>query len=168
MNGVEVERLNMPAGRITHTTEADTAGEPTLATVTVPRDLLVAGSNVVAVSVHNASAGSSDLSFDAMLGVAARAQACSPTFSRGDINGDGGLNVADVITLLGSLFSGQAPPACRDAADGNDDGTLNVADAITILGHLFGNAGDLPPPFGVCGPDPTDDELDCEAFPQCE
>ena len=41
-------------------------------------------------------------------------------------------------------------------------GQFNIADAVSILSHLFGGTGDLLPPFGECGPDPTDDPLvDC-------
>jgi hypothetical protein len=53
------------------------------------------------------------------------------------------------------------------AADANDDGQVNIADAIAALGHLFGGAGDLPPPFGACGTDPTDDGLTCVTFEPC-
>ena len=86
-------------------------------------------------------------------------------FRRGDVNSDGTLNIADAIALLSHLFGGAAPPLCPDAADANDDGQLNIADAITILSHLFAGAGDLPPPFGVCGPDPTEDTLPACAYP---
>jgi len=89
-------------------------------------------------------------------------------FMRGDVNADGALNIADPIALLGHLFGGEPVPSCRDAADGNDDGNLNIADAIAILGHLFGGEGDLPPPFGRCGEDPTADSLDCVSYPPCK
>ena len=88
-------------------------------------------------------------------------------FVRGDVNADGATNIADAISLLSHLFAGAASPPCAKAADANDDGLLNIADAITILSHLFASAGDLPPPFGACGLDPTEDTLPCEAFPPC-
>jgi len=90
-----------------------------------------------------------------------------PKFKRGDVNVDGGLNIADAISLLGHLFGGQPDPACKKAADANDDGNLNIADAITILGHLFGGAGPLPEPFEKCGEDSTEDTLNCLSFPPC-
>ncbi len=89
------------------------------------------------------------------------------TFKRGDVNADGGLNIADAIALLGHLFGGEPAPSCPDAADSNDDGGLNIADAIAILGHLFAGEGDLPAPFGKCGPDPTADDLPPCKFPPC-
>ena len=88
-------------------------------------------------------------------------------FLRGDCNGDGSLNLADAIQLLGVLFSGDPAPSCTDACDFNDDGTNNIADAISGLGYLFSGDPDLPPPFLVCGVDPTADSLACPDFPVC-
>ena len=80
-------------------------------------------------------------------------------FSRGDVNVDEAVNIADAINLLGHLFGDAPAPSCPDAGDANDDGALNIADAITILGHLFGGGGPLPDPFGECGVDPEADAL---------
>ena len=87
-------------------------------------------------------------------------------FIRGDANQDGNIDLADAVTCLTYLFGGGSN-TCTLALDANDDGQLNIADAITILSHLFASAGDLPPPFGACGLDPTEDSLPCEAFPPC-
>ena len=86
-----------------------------------------------------------------------------PEFDRGDCNNDGSFNIADMIFLLGGLFSGGDPGTCDDACDTNDDGQRNIADAIAGLDALFGGGGlGLPSPFGVCGLDPTDsDPFDC-------
>ncbi|NMD35308.1 MAG: hypothetical protein GYA73_05435, partial [Planctomycetes bacterium] len=89
-----------------------------------------------------------------------------PDFVRGDVNADGGLDVADAIAALRALFGGAAL-ACRDAADVNDDGVLNIADPIALLGYLFAQRAAPPPPFPGCGPDATQDELDCAAFAPC-
>jgi len=88
-------------------------------------------------------------------------------FRRGDGNSDGTLNIADAIATLGYLFAGGSEPSCLDAADANDDGAVNIADAINTLGHLFAGAGPLPEPFGSCGGDPTEDDLDCKSYPPC-
>jgi hypothetical protein len=70
LNGREVFRHNMPAGKVTCTTRAVRAIGPDLQTerqyhpFSVARDLLVEGENVVAVSVHQANATSSDLAMD--------------------------------------------------------------------------------------------------------
>ncbi len=88
------------------------------------------------------------------------------SFLRGDVNGDARRDIADAIALLNYLFTSR-PVTCLDALDSNDDGKLDIADAIRILSHLFAAAGDLPPPFETCGPDPTADPLGCASYPPC-
>src|SRR5688572_8525936 len=79
-------------------------------------------------------------------------------FRRGDSNLDGALDIADATHTLGYLFLGMpATIACEDAADSNDDGTLDLADAVHALGFLFLGSAPSPPPFDVCGRDPTAD-----------
>ena len=71
INGTEVARSNMPAGTITTNTFAasqlDGADEATFFPFTVPPGVLVAGTNTIAVEVHQNSRASSDLSFDLAL-----------------------------------------------------------------------------------------------------
>jgi hypothetical protein len=96
-------------------------------------------------------------------------------FFRGELNGDGSVNIADAIALLANLFpqpgNGPGPITCDDAADCNDDGAKNIADAVFLLSTLFPPPGGplptLPAPNGSCGEDPTADGLDCPAFPAC-
>lgn len=90
-------------------------------------------------------------------------------FYRGEINGDGKTDLADVIHLLSFMFTpGAEGLSCPDAGDTNDDGKLNLADAVTMLTYLFAQGDDLPAPHEVCGPDPNDDDLDPCVFPICE
>jgi acid phosphatase type 7 len=71
LNGTEVYRTNMPAGTITSSTLASTAvggaDESTFYQATIPTSLLVMGTNVLAVEIHQSSATSSDVSFDLSL-----------------------------------------------------------------------------------------------------
>ncbi len=86
-------------------------------------------------------------------------------FVRGDCNGDGGFNVADVVYLLEYLFIGSVALPCEDAGDIDDDGSLNIADPINYLAYLFsgGPPPAVPNPVTGCGPDVVDtDPLDCE------
>ena len=84
-------------------------------------------------------------------------------FRRGEVNQDGKINVADVLSLLAASFAG-AELQCSDAADANDDGKLNIADPIYLLQYLF-RGGDPPPaPFPGCGEDPSTDPLKCLRF----
>jgi Carbohydrate binding module (family 6)/Calcineurin-like phosphoesterase/Purple acid Phosphatase, N-terminal domain len=69
LNGVEVFRTNMPQGTISYATRAAVTAvgaeeSTTYVAAAVSPSLLVAGTNVVAVEVHQADASSSDLSFD--------------------------------------------------------------------------------------------------------
>ena len=66
LNGTEVNRsTNMPEGAVTYqTASGDAMSESTSFMYDVALDGLVAGENVIAVSVHQSSAGSSDVSFD--------------------------------------------------------------------------------------------------------
>lgn len=174
LNGTEVLRANLPEGPIGFSTLAslaiDGAAERNWVVSSVDPCLLVDGTNVVAVEVHQGSVSSSDLSFDLVL-AAERAPGgrppCGERFSRGDANGDGGLDIGDPVFTLASLFLGGAGPSCLDSADSNDDGTLDIGDPIRTLQFLF-LAGAAPPePWPGCGGDPTDDELDCADYPAC-
>lgn len=70
INGVEVGRDNMPAGPVTWATGATSAIEDAIVSFTVPNTAFVAGNNVIAVEIHQASivagplSSSSDLSFN--------------------------------------------------------------------------------------------------------
>ena len=83
---------------------------------------------------------------------------------RGDANLDGAVVViADAIQILGGLFDPEVTLLCLDAADVNDDGAVDLADPISLLNFGFGGNGPPPAaPFPDCGPDPTDDALDCQ------
>ncbi len=74
LNGHEIFRDNLPTGPVAYTTQAGDAIEPddylvrTLDVASaLPRGLLVAGTNYLTASVHQAGATSSDLAFDAAL-----------------------------------------------------------------------------------------------------
>ena len=81
-------------------------------------------------------------------------------FVRGDVRGDGRVNLSDAVTVLLHLFRGQSL-GCRDAADVDDDGSIRLDDVLAILEYLFrgGQAPELP--FPSPGRDPSEDDLDC-------
>ena len=71
INGVEATRVNMPSGNINYLTWASGSGVPvggadesTLYTYDINPDILVNGTNIIAVEIHQASGTSSDISFD--------------------------------------------------------------------------------------------------------
>jgi hypothetical protein len=85
INGIEATpRINMPSGEISYLTWAEGAGVPvggadesTFYTYDIDPDLLVDGTNVIAVEVHQVNGSSSDMSFDLEL-VGLIAGAASP------------------------------------------------------------------------------------------
>ena len=59
-------------------------------------------------------------------------------FIRGDINGDGLVDISDTIRLLRYLYLNlNQSPSCLNAADTDMDNLLTTADAIFGLGYLF-------------------------------
>lgn len=74
------------------------------------------------------------------------------TVSKGDTNGDGVIDLADVICLLDFLFVGTCTPVpCRSGqvggtGDVNKDGLANIADVIYLLSFLF-TSGPAPIPI---------------------
>lgn len=89
-----------------------------------------------------------------------------PAFRRGDSDGNGTVNLTDVVFTLNALFKGGPQPACPDAADADDNGVVNLSDGAFTLNYLFKGSGLPPPPPGPesRGPDPTPDDLDACAY----
>jgi hypothetical protein len=68
----------------------------------------------------------------------------SPSYIRGDVNGDGVIDIADVVYLLNYLFiAGPAPVPILDAGDANCDGVVDASDVVYLLNYLFVSG---PPP----------------------
>jgi len=160
VNGTEVERLNVPEGPVVVDLAAAGAGEPTSALVDIPVGLLVDGRNLLAVSVHNANLGSSDLSFDPVVFPAFSGGGCDAPFRRGDASADAAVDIGDVVTVLLHLFGGVEALDCEDGADVNDDGALDATDPVFLLNYLFqGGEGPAAPGAVFCGQDLTEDDL---------
>ena len=106
LNGVEIYRDNMPAGTVTFQTAALSAAtgadEYTFFSTNVNPSLLLQGTNILAVEVHQNSATSTDVSFDATL---------TAMVVNSDYDQDGLPNVWE-------LAHGLDP---RDPSDGNRD-----------------------------------------------
>lgn len=71
LNGVEVWRTNMPAGSVGHLTPASVAiggaDESIFVQTTISPSLLLNGTNVLAIELHQSGGTSSDISFDLQL-----------------------------------------------------------------------------------------------------
>lgn len=86
----------------------------------------------------------------------------SPSFSRGDCNGDGLIDIGDPIFTLGFLFNSVGSIPCDSSCDANDDALLDIADPVRVLSFLFSGALPLPQPtYPICAEDPTPDLLEC-------
>ncbi|MGB1771200.1 MAG: hypothetical protein ACPHP7_03080, partial [Planctomycetota bacterium] len=79
---------------------------------------------------------------------------------------DGSLNLLDATEMLLQLFQLQ-DSLCLDSLDANDDGAFNIADPLLLLDYLFSGGTPISDPSGVCGEDPTVDNLTCQEFPGC-
>jgi len=89
-----------------------------------------------------------------------------PIFKRGDADGNGSLELTDVIRALTFQFVGGVDINCLDAADVDDDGAITLTDSIRSLNFQFvGVPGTMPEPPGPveCGPD-----VEVDAFPPCQ
>ena len=56
---------------------------------------------------------------------------------RGDVDGDGDVNIADVTALIDYLLSGDATGVDLDAADCDKDGDVNIADVTSLIDYLL-------------------------------
>jgi len=61
----------------------------------------------------------------------------------GDANGDGSVNVGDVVYLVSYLYRNGPAPSPEDAGDANCDGPINVGDVVYLVSYLY---RDGPPP----------------------
>jgi len=148
--------------KITYSVAEDSAGEPEAFTLgsscgspVVPSKLILDGSHSYGVS-------------DGLIltaGEVSIGTSVEIPFIRGDANGDGLVEISDVIRLFGYHFGTSGDLPCQDAADVNDDGIVDIADGIALLTYLF--MGGTPPaaPFPSAGFDSTADTLSsCVVF----
>ncbi len=57
-----------------------------------------------------------------------------PTYMRGDVNGDGSVNISDVTALIDMLLSGNTN---HPSADVNDDNNVNISDVTALIDILL-------------------------------
>ena len=60
-----------------------------------------------------------------------------PAVTRGDVNGDGSVNISDVTALIDYLLSGNASGVNVSAADCNQDGSVNISDVTGLIDYLL-------------------------------
>jgi hypothetical protein len=86
-----------------------------------------------------------------------------PRFRRGDVDGNGVVEITDPVKLLGYLFLGSGSPECLEAGDTDNNGSIDITDAVTSLGYQFlGQTAPAAPGPTSCGPDPAAPFLGCD------
>ena len=61
-----------------------------------------------------------------------------PAFLKGDVNGDGEVNIADVNALVDIIMGGQADADTLIRADVNEDSEINIADVNALIDIILG------------------------------
>ena len=56
---------------------------------------------------------------------------------RGDVNGDGNVNISDVTTLIDYLLTGNASGISLSGADTNQDNSINISDVTSLIDYLL-------------------------------
>ena len=56
---------------------------------------------------------------------------------RGDVNGDGSVNISDVTALIDYLLSGNPSGVNLTAADCNQDSSVNISDVTSLIDYLL-------------------------------
>jgi hypothetical protein len=64
---------------------------------------------------------------------------------RGDVNGDGEVNIADVNALISIILGGQADSETRARADVNNDSEINIADINAVIDIILNPSASLMP-----------------------
>ena len=60
-------------------------------------------------------------------------------YSLGDFNGDGSVDIGDVVFSINYLYNSGPAPDPLEAGDANCDGTMDVADVVYLINYLFIN-----------------------------
>ncbi len=69
---------------------------------------------------------------------------CEPEFIRGDANGDGEIDIGDVVYLINYIFTGGPAPEPLEAGNVDCEEGIDISDVIYLINYLF--LGGPPPP----------------------
>jgi len=130
LNGVEIWRVNMPAGNINYNTFASaSSGDNATASVTKP-NTLINGTNVIAVEIHQHAANSSDISFDfALSGIPAAGIA---VITRGPY-----LQKANDTSIVVRWRTNIATPSIIDYGPNPSSLTMSAIDLSPVTEHIL-------------------------------
>jgi len=77
------------------------------------------------------------------------------SFIRCDCNGEGTVDLSDMIAMLNHLFLGGPPCVCDESGDCNDDDQRDLSDPISGLNFFFLGKAEPPAPYPNPGTDPS-------------
>ncbi|MBO7045507.1 MAG: dockerin type I repeat-containing protein, partial [Prevotella sp.] len=60
-----------------------------------------------------------------------------PNTLKGDANGDGYVNAADIVEVVNYIMGYPSEKFDEILADANNDGTVNAADIVTIVNYIM-------------------------------
>ena len=70
-------------------------------------------------------------------------------FTRGDVNNDGRVSIADVSALINYLLSGSGSNVNTNAADVNEDGKVAISDVTGLINYLLSGSWPEPAPMDM-------------------
>ncbi len=59
------------------------------------------------------------------------------SYTCGDANSDGTVNISDAVYLIAYIFAGGSAPDPLLAGDANCDSTVNISDAVYLIAYIF-------------------------------
>ena len=59
------------------------------------------------------------------------------TYTCGDANGDGSVDISDAVFLIAYIFSGGSAPSPLLAGDANCDSAVDISDAVYLIAYIF-------------------------------
>ncbi|PKK83070.1 MAG: hypothetical protein CVT49_10580 [candidate division Zixibacteria bacterium HGW-Zixibacteria-1] len=77
----------------------------------------------------------------------------------GDVNGNGSINILDVIYIINYIYKGGPPPTDTLAADVNNSGNINILDITYLISFLYKEGPDPVCPGGQPGELPSSFDL---------
>ena len=60
-----------------------------------------------------------------------------PTYTRGDVDGDGNVGIGDVTSLIDFLLNGASPGVTVTSADTDLDGKASIGDVTALIDYLL-------------------------------
>jgi len=61
----------------------------------------------------------------------------TPSFIRGDANGDKAINLGDIVYLINYLYKSDSPPHPLEAGDANCSGVVDLGDVVHLINYLY-------------------------------